>query len=661
MCGLAGIYNITQDSPLLLDKIKMMISEIKHRGPDEFGVYLDDNITLGSARLSIIDLSGGTQPIHNENEDMWIVYNGEVFNYPDLKSDLIKTGHKFKTATDTEVILHLYEEKGTECLNYLNGQFSFAIWDSTKKELFIARDRVGILPLYYAINSGQFIFASEIKSIIAYLNGNVEIDIEGLDQIFTFWSTIAPKTIYKNIYELKPGHYLKISSGNIKQRKYWDITFSGSKEQNKNSVEENVNEINELLMDAIKIRLRADVPVGSYLSGGLDSSGLTAYIKRNFNNSLRTFGIRFEEENFDEGEYQDEMVSYLNTDHSTITAYNKQIGEELPKVIRQIENPLLRLSPIPLFFLSKVVRENNYKVVVTGEGADEIFGGYDIFKETKIRKFWSIRPESKYRPLLLTKLYPDIFKNQVLSEMLKTFFKAGLDQPDQPFFSHLIRWNNTKRIKNFYSKDVKHFLKFSDVFKIITGELPENFSEWDYLSKAQYLEIKTFLSSYLLSSQGDKVAMANSVEIRVPYLDHRIIEFMSRIPHKYKIRGMNEKYLLKRVYKNLLPKKIIYRTKHPYRAPIKQSIINFNFPYVKELLSERRLKHIGLFDQIKVQKLYQKLEKIETAGEVDSMALCGILTTQIIADSIINYSKYHSTDNISFNLIVDRRNIFRNY
>jgi asparagine synthase (glutamine-hydrolysing) len=660
MCGIAGVFNLSAGASISLNKVKNMIHQIKHRGPDEFGLYIDDKVAIGNARLSIIDLAGGTQPISNEIGSLWIVYNGEIFNYPELKNTLVKQGHKFKTTTDTEVLLHLYEEKGIKLLDDLNGQFSFAIWDSVKKELFMARDRVGILPLFYTISKKQFIFASEIKSILAYNSESAEIDNYGLEQVFTFWSTLAPQTIFKNIFELKPGHFIKISSTKVYQQKYWDLPFVQPSEQYSNSIETNVEIIKELLFDSINIRLRADVPVGSYLSGGLDSSGITACIKKNFNNSLRTFGIRFEEKNFDEGEYQKEMVSYLNTDHSEYLANNIDIGQELPEIIWQVEKPILRLAPIPLFFLSKLVRKSNFKVVITGEGADEIFGGYDIFKETKIRDFWSRRPDSKYRPILLTKLYPDIFRDQALTDVLKSFFKLGIDQPDQPFFSHIIRWKNTSRIKNFYSVELKEAIKNYDVLNELQNDLPEDFSRWDYLSKAQYLEIKTFLSSYLLSSQGDRVAMANSVEIRVPYLDHRIMEFMCKIPARMKIQGLSEKYLLKKALKDLLPSKILNRAKHPYRAPIRQSLINHNLLFVNDQLSENKIKAAGLFDYSKVQKLVHKLEKMNNTSEVDNMALCGILTTQIIVDQLNRNISNSSYDENLFRLIIDHRTISNN-
>ena len=411
MCGIAGVLNLKEPGSISSDLIEKMISTLYHRGPDESGIYLDDWIGLGHTRLSIIDLSSGTQPIHNEDETLWIVYNGEVFNYPELKQDLLNKGHRFYTTTDTEVILHLYEEEGPTCLDLLNGQFAIAIWDLRKKELFLARDRVGIRPLYYTIQGDSVIFASEIKAIFMEEKIPREIDPIAIDQIFTFWSTLPNRTIFKGINELSPGHFLKASQDNVTIKKYWDIPFRPPEEQLNWTRDDVCQEIKELLKDAVRIRLRADVPVGCYLSGGLDSSGVTALVLRNFNSEVRTFGICFEEEIFDESDHQRLMVSFLNANHRALLATNEKIGASFPDVIWHCEKPMLRTAPVPLFLLSQLVNQNGIKVVITGEGADEVFGGYNIFREAKVRRFWSEQPESKIRASLIGRLYPYIFDN----------------------------------------------------------------------------------------------------------------------------------------------------------------------------------------------------------------------------------------------------------
>ncbi|MFH1718751.1 MAG: asparagine synthase (glutamine-hydrolyzing), partial [Planctomycetota bacterium] len=627
-----------------------------HRGPDESGIYLDDRVGLGHARLSIIDLSSGVQPIHNEDKSMWIVYNGEIFNYLELKQNLLQKGHRFYTTSDTEVLLHLYEEEGPDCLAKLNGQFALAIWDAKKKELFLARDRVGIRPLYYTMLGNTMIFGSEIKSI--FMNANVprRIDPVAMDQIFTFWTTLTPRTAFKDIYELPPGHYLKTSNGKVTFKKYWDIPLCPRAEQVDLEPREICRQVRELLLDAVRIRLRADVPVGCYLSGGLDSSGVTTLVVRNFNSDVRTFGIRFEQDGFDEGEHQNRMVSFLNTKHTEIQATNDKIGSSLPECLWHCEKPLLRTAPIPLFLLSDAVHQSGYKVVLTGEGADEVFGGYNIFREAKVRRFWARYPDSQSRAEMIGRLYPYIFNNPRLKSTLQSFFAKGLDKTDDPIFSHFIRWENTSRLKTFFSADLSSAVGSYSGYDQVRESLPKAYEHADSFSKAQYLEMAIFLSNYLLSSQGDRMAMAHSVEIRLPYLDFRVIDFMARVPARLKIMGLNEKHILKKSFQGILPDEIASRPKHPYRAPIKQSLLNGkSAEYVREALSEKSLETSGLFDAGKVTRLLRKLESLDNPSEIDNMALVGILSSQLVYHKFVENFPGKVANGAVPSLVVDQR------
>ena len=656
MCGIAGICHIDGPDGVSLNSIRNMIGALRHRGPDETGIYLDDQVALGNARLSIIDLSSGTQPIHNEDKSLWIVYNGEVFNYPELKEGLLKKGHCFYTTSDTEVVLHLYEEQGPDFLTQLNGQFALAIWDAKKKELFLSRDRVGIRPLYYTILNNTIFFGSEIKSIFMNENISRRIDPVAMDQIFTFWTTLTPRTVFKDIYELPPGHYLKTSDSKVAIKKYWDIPLYSRAEQLDLAPQEICRHIQDLLQDAVRIRLRADVPVGCYLSGGLDSSGATALVVRNFNKDVRTFGIRFDSEDFDEGKYQNLMVSFLNVNHTDLKATNEQIGASLSDCLWHCEKPLLRTGPVPLFLLSDVVRKSGYKVVLTGEGADEVFGGYNIFREAKIRRFLAKYPNSKSRAELISYLYPYIFHNPSLKRTLQSFFAKGLDQTDDPIFSHFIRWENTRRIRTFFSQELTDAIGEYDGYQEVRHSLPEAYKQADDFSKGQYLEMAIFLSNYLLSSQGDRVAMAHSVEIRLPFLDLRVIDFMARVPAKWKILGLKEKHILKKSFEEILPKEVIRRPKHPYRAPIKQSLLNKKTErYTQEVLSKESLGKAGLFDAGKVAKLLRKAQTIENLSEIDSMALVGVVSSQIVHHQFVQDFRRRLADTVSPALIVDRR------
>jgi asparagine synthase (glutamine-hydrolysing) len=665
MCGITGILNLKSDTPPTLEQITAMISLLRHRGPDETGVYLDSNIVLGHLRLSIIGIDGGIQPIGNENGTLWIIYNGEAFNYVELKDDLLKKGHNFKTRTDTEVLLHLYEEYGTSCLEMINGQFSLAIWDSVNKELFLARDRVGIRPLYYTLSDGRLIFASEIKAILV-VSGTRELDLEALSQVFIFWATLSGRTIFRDIQELPPGHFMLVNNnGLIRTERYWSIPFDSIGDLTGLSFDEAAEELRGLLKDAVKLRLRSDVPVGAYLSGGLDSSITSMLISRNFNTHLKTFSMGFQEDAFDETVFQAELIRFLGVDHREVLIDNAQILRCLPETIWHCETPLLRAAPVPLFILSGLVRTEGFKVVLCGEGADEILGGYDIFKEAKVRSFWGRQPESSRRPLLLERLYPHIFQNPARGrQYLRNFFAVNSGQLDDPLFSHMVRWENSRKNLGFFSDECIAALSLYDPIEELAARLPRSFYSRNLLSKAQVLEMEIFLSNYLLSSQGDRVAMAHSVELRHPFLDFRVMDFSFKIPAKWKVKGLHEKYILKKAFQGLIPERITKRAKQPYRAPIRELFAtNTVNDYVDFLLSEDYLKKSGYFNANKVRRLYAKYCRPDDgfASEFQNMALIGVLSTQILHQQFVEGFLPQKAERIRPNKIIDatQRNLQR--
>jgi len=631
MCGIAGILNLKESADRPEPAIDRMLSVIKHRGPDEFGKYGDGLAALGHARLSIIDLEGGHQPMCNEDSTVWITFNGEIFNYVELRQELLQKGHKFRTNSDTEVIIHLYEDHGHACLDHLNGQFAFAIWDKKKKEMFLARDRMGIRPLFYAVAGGRFYFASEIKSIFAAGAMERKLDPAALDEIFTFWCTVPPRTAFAGVSELAPAHYLVVKDGVAAQRPYWSLGFP--QEPESISFEDAVEELQRLLIDSTRLRLRADVPVGAYLSGGLDSSVTTALI-RNFTNApLQTFSVAFEDADYDESSFQKEMARLLGTEHNEIRCTYDDICRSFPDVIWHTEKPVLRTAPTPLYLLSGLVRESGFKVVMTGEGADEVLGGYDIFKETKIRQFWARYPDSQIRPLLLKRLYPYLPAFQGQSRAYReAFFNSGLSDPSNPFFSHLPRWRTTAKNKLFFSGDLKSSLAGSTPEQRLMASMPHGFEGWQPMARAQYIETANLLPGYILSSQGDRMAMANSIEGRFPFLDHRVVEFASTLPLHYKIKGLSEKYILKKAMRKFLPESIVKRTKQPYMAPDGKSFFNGGkgTGYVEELLSESCIADYGYFNPGPVRLLFNKFRKGGAIGFKDNMALVGILSTQLL-------------------------------
>ncbi|MGC8490558.1 MAG: asparagine synthase (glutamine-hydrolyzing) [Syntrophobacteraceae bacterium] len=636
MCGIAGILGLRPGVQTNVEEISRMLGALYHRGPDASGIYLDDRVGLGHNRLSILGLSNGTQPIHNEDQTVWIVYNGEIFNYLELKTELQERGHRFYTSTDTEVIIHLFEEKGEECLADLNGQFAFALWNRRKNELFLARDRLGILPLHYTMHNGRFAFASEIKALFALSDIPREIDPIAMDQIFTFWTTLEGRTAFRNIFEIPPGNFLKVSPRGISRRRYWQIPCIAAEQWLRWPEQEISEKLHDLIVDSVRIRLRADVKVGCYISGGLDSSAITAVAKGHCNNELRTFGIRFEEEAFDEGEFQDLMVAHLGTDHSSIVAENRGILVSFSSVVRHCEKPMLRTAPVPLFLLSDIVHRQGYKVVLTGEGADEVFCGYNIFKEAKIRAFCAKMPGSRWRPFLLRRLYPYVFQDERLEKMLPAFFSIGIDRTADPLYSHLVRWENTGRTKIFFSDDLRDAIGDYSGYEEIRESFPSDFDRLDIVSKAQYIEMSVFMSNYLLSTQGDRVAMAHSLELRPPFLDHRIIEFACRVPAHLRMRGLQEKFILKQAFSKILPEAILRRPKQPYRAPIAPMLRSGRL--WKELLSDSSIDRAGLFNKSRVKSLAAKLESSNKLGEVDSMALAGILSSQLVYDRFVSGS-----------------------
>lgn len=637
MCGIAGLFNYHSTSESMEVSVKKMLSLIKHRGPDESGMFLNHDVAIGSVRLSIVDLSTGRQPLSDASQNYWIVYNGEIFNYPELRADLIKKGIQLKTHCDTEIVVQMYAMYGEKCLSHFNGQFAFCIWNKKKKELFFARDRVGIRPLYYWNKNGAFAFCSEIKGLFSLEKIEKSISADSLTQIFTFWTTITPGTPFKNIQELQPGHCMYVNSKGIEIKKYWSLDFPSEKSSQGSNLEDSIEELKNLLHDSVKIRLRADVPVGAYLSGGLDSSVTTGIINEIDSKVLNTFSIGFKDKSYDETAYQQEAAKYFNTNHTAITCTSEEIADNFAQTIWHSEYPLLRTSPTPMFLLSRKVRENNIKVVITGEGADEFLAGYNIFKEAKIRRFWAKQPDSKIRPQLLTKLYPYIpLINQSTDIALKMFFGYKLTETAHPLYSHLLRWNNTGRIKSFLSED---FMPTNghNALDEIRKSLPERFDEWSELAKAQYLEATIFMSGYLLSSQGDRMAMGNSVEGRYPFLDYRMIEYCSNLPDDFKLNSLNEKFILKKMSIGKIPDSITKRPKQAYRAPIAASFCTKDAPdYITSLLSESFIKSFGIFNPVKVNNLVSNARKQETISEIDQMAITGILSTQLLNMMFVN-------------------------
>ena len=643
MCGIAGILNL-DGAPAEASLLRGMIQVLRHRGPDDNGVYADAAVGLAHARLSIVDLSSGHQPMKNADGSLWITFNGEIFNHVELRETLARKGHVFATTSDTEVILHMYAEAGEDCVRHFNGQWAFAIWDARKRKLFLSRDRLGIRPLFYARTARTFVFGSEIKSLLMHPGVERRLDLVALSQIFTFWWCLPPRSIFQDVLELPPGHSLTVERGDIAVRRHWQIEF-GIEPNGHADVGACAEQLRGLLLDATRLRLRADVPVAAHLSGGLDSAVVAAFTRKVNDTPLKTFSITFEDPELDESVFQNEAVRRLGTEHQAVHCSTEDIGREFPDVIWHTETPILRTAPAPLFRLSRLVREHGYKVVLTGEGSDEILGGYDIYKEAKIRRFWAAQPDSKLRPLLLRKLYPYMRDLQRQPDAyLKAFFRVRPQDLASPFFSHLPRWELTGKLQMFFSRDVRAALRSYDPCAELEQQLPKDYARWDPFCQAQYLEAAYLLPAYILSSQGDRVAMAHAVEGRSPFLDHRVVEFAAQLPPHLKMKVLDEKHLLKRCTTDLVPASVRRRPKQPYRAPGVSSFFRADGSgareaYVEELLSPQRLQKDGVFDPVAVEKLVAKAKRGHTIGVKDDMAVVGILSTQLVLDRFIeNFS-----------------------
>jgi len=632
VCGIAGALSLRGAEPLGPRVLRRMLTALQHRGPEAAGEYYAGPAALGHARLSIIDLAGGLQPVCNEDGTLWAVVNGEIFNYVELGRELRARGHRFRTESDSEVVLHLYEELGPELLERLNGQYAFALWDEPRRRLLLARDRLGVRPLFYTVVDGTLLFASEVKALLVDPRVPRRVDLCALDQIFTYWSALPGRSLFGGIQEVPAAHHLVAEPGWDTPRltRYWTLRFTPDGQAGRDD-EGYAGRLRELLVDATRLRLRADVPVGAYLSGGLDSSAIAAIARRYAPNRLQTFSVAFADRVFDERLFQRRMAQRLEVDHHIIECRPQDIGEALPDVIWHTETPILRTAPAPLFLLSALVRRHGLKVVLTGEGSDEMFAGYSLFKEAVVRRFWARQPDSRLRPLLLRRLYDWLPELQATSQpYLEAFFRQGLTETADPAYSHLLRWRNTARIKRLFSAETRAALEGYDSRHELDALLPPDLPSWDLLSRAQYLEVATFLTPYLLSSQGDRVAMAHAVEGRFPFLDHRVVEFAATIPPRRRLRGLHEKDVLRQAVRDLLPDDIRERPKRPYRAPIAAALTGPGAPeYVGQLLSPDAVRSAGLFNPDAVSHLLAKCESSARVGEVDGMALVGVLSAQL--------------------------------
>lgn len=635
MCGIAGLLDRRGDNAPRRSELSVMIDAIRHRGPDGFGLRIDGPCGLAHARLAIIDLSTGDQPMCNEDGRLWISFNGEIFNYVELVPELEAAGHRFRTKSDTETIVHGYEQWGDACVERLNGFFAFALWDGPRQRLLLARDRLGIRPLFWTEHEGRLHFGSELKALIA-AGHPARFDARGLDQAFTLWTTVAPRTVLEGVHELPPGHLLIAQRGKpIEVKPYWDLPTPPPPSEQRRDEAAAAAELRALLEDSVALRLRADVPVGSYLSGGLDSTVTTALARRVSPAPLETYSITFTDPDYDERAEQQLAVASLGTVHHQVEVGYEEIARAFPAAVDHAEKPIMRTAPVPLYLLAQLVRAHGRKVVLTGEGADEVFGGYDIFKETKIRHWWAKAPHSRLRPALLQKLYPFApGAKERAGAFLEAFYREGIDRPDDPGFSHRPTWKNGSKNRVFYGELLRGALAGYDPAADVLAQLAAPLALREPLARAEYLEFKLFLAGHLLASQGDRMSMASGVEGRYPFLDYRVVEFGTRLAPTLKLRGLHEKHLLRRAVADLIPAAIATRYKRPYTAPnIRSFRQGFGRELAGDMLSHDAIARFGLFDPARAVGLRDKALVGAALGERENMAFIGILSAQLLAQS----------------------------
>ncbi len=525
----------------------------------------------------------------------------------------------------------------------------------------MARDPVGILPLYLCEHGGRLYFASEVKAIFAAEPSLPRaLDPIGLEETFTFWTVVPPRSVFTGIEELRPGHLRRYARGAWTERAFWTPHYPERHEgEYRGSLGDAVLEVRAALEEATKLRmLRADVPVGSYLSGGLDSSLVAALGLRAMGARFQTFSLRFADAEYDETPFQHEMAKRLGSEHHEVVVSRDDIARVFPRVITHTERPILRTAPAPLFLLSELVERHGIKVVLTGEGADEMFAGYDLFREAKVRRFWARSPQSTWRPRLLERLYPYLARSPVAQQaMARQFFGRNLEGAHLPGFSHDTRWQGTAALKRLFGPSMRDAVAGRSVVGELLATLPPEHERWSMLSRDQYLEIRTLLSGYLLSSQGDRMLMAHSVEGRFPFLDPNVMALANRLPPEYKLRGLDEKHVLKRAARDLVPDSILARKKQPYRAPDALSFVGAGAPeYVGELLSSAAVGEAGVFDPAAVAKLWTKCRdrRDETQfSNADNMALVGVLSTQLLHHQLVRGGAIE-TPAIALRTLVDR-------
>ena len=600
MCGITG-FTVFKDYRIdRQDAIQQMTDALIHRGPDEEGIFLDQYIALGSRRLSIIDLAQGKMPIHNEDRSLWIVFNGEIYNFPDLREQLEGKGHTFNTRTDTEVILHLYEEYGTDCVSQLNGMFAFALWDKNAQQLFLARDRLGIKPLHYVEYGGGLIFASELKALLQHPLVEAQLDFNGLSKYLSYEYVPAPHTMFRGIKKLGPGCCLTHSHQSTESWQYWDIPLNETGISYKRE-DEHAEELLYRLKESVRKRLISDVPIGVLLSGGIDSSSIAVLASELSPEQIHSFSIGFEEPSFDETPYIRKITSMIGTQHHHQVLSSQKMVSIIPEVFQTLDEPMADASIIPTYLLSKMTAQH-VKVVLGGDGSDELFAGYPTYQAHKLVTYYSVLPY-KLREMInrLAQRLPVSYKNISFDFKVKQFLRGTGVSSEIRFFlwmgSFLEREKQQVFSKDVWEVQISGINPFEDLIRYVSDS--RLFKEFE---RILYLCMKLYLQDDILV-KVDRASMANSLEVRVPFLDHSFVEYVAGLPSLYKLNGFTTKYLLKKAVKGILPEEIVRRKKKGFGIPLSKWLNHDLKEMLLDYLSEERIKKAGIFEYAYIHNL----------------------------------------------------------
>jgi asparagine synthase (glutamine-hydrolysing) len=570
-----------------------MCEQIVYRGPDDEGLYVADGAGLGMRRLSIIDLSGGHQPVFNEDRSSWVVFNGEIYNFPELRPELESRGHHFRSHTDTEVIIHLYEEMGAECVKKLRGMFALAIYDKTKRKLILARDRLGKKPLHYALHQGNLYFASEIKSILAVVPELAEVNSQGLLEYLYYGYVPDPITAYTGIHKLAPGHLLEFQEGKIRIRQYWDLpeynTHTPKNEQ------ECLEELEQRLFEAIKIRLISDVPLGAFLSGGIDSSTVVALMARASSAPVKTFSIGFKKDDFNESNYARIVATKFNTEHHEMIL-EPDVVQTVAHLTSSLEEPFGDSSMLPTYYVAQMARQH-VTVALSGDGGDEMFGGYDRYRIHADRRVF------EHIPGWARKFYRDQLLPRLPNRMRGRRFSYNVSLPWQErYIDHLAFLPSFERDTPLLSQDFREILNHSDdpanVLRRYFAQAPAK----DPVDQLLYVDTKTYMVADILT-KVDRMSMLNSLEVRVPILDHVFVEWVAGLPPEWKLRGNQQKYILRKLAERVgVPREVIYRQKQGFSLPLVHWMRHELKDMLMILLEPRTLER-GYFAAAGIRKL----------------------------------------------------------